>query len=77
LNNEVVRLYEQGRYPEATAKARQALAIHKEVLGERHPDIAASLIALGCWACNVPFRWRARAGWSRPSGMWTTRRPAP
>ena len=40
LNEEVEQLYGQGRYREATAKARQALAIRKAVLGERHPDTA-------------------------------------
>ncbi|MBV8556040.1 MAG: tetratricopeptide repeat-containing protein, partial [Planctomycetaceae bacterium] len=42
-NAEVVRLFRQGRYPEATANARQALAIRQQVLGARHPDTAQSL----------------------------------
>ncbi|MGO9601282.1 MAG: tetratricopeptide repeat protein [Isosphaeraceae bacterium] len=43
LSAEVVRLYGQGRYREATAKARRALAIRERVLGKHHPDTAACL----------------------------------
>jgi CHAT domain-containing protein/tetratricopeptide (TPR) repeat protein len=43
LDAEVVELYRQGRYREATQKAQGALAIHKQVQGERHRDTAASL----------------------------------
>ena len=43
LNEEVIQLYGQGRYREATAKARQALAIRKRVQGKEHPATAQSL----------------------------------
>ena len=33
----------RGAYSEATAMARQALAIRRQVLGEGHPDTATSL----------------------------------
>jgi CHAT domain-containing protein/tetratricopeptide (TPR) repeat protein len=43
LNGEVVALYGRGKFREAVQAAQQALAIRKEVLGERHPDYAQSL----------------------------------
>src|SRR5262245_11087608 len=43
LNQQVVRLWQAGRTREALPLARQALAIRKELLGEAHPDYAASL----------------------------------
>jgi CHAT domain-containing protein/Tfp pilus assembly protein PilF len=39
-------LYVAGKYAEAAAAARRALAIHKQVLGERHPDTVSSLNGL-------------------------------
>jgi CHAT domain-containing protein/Tfp pilus assembly protein PilF len=47
LNQEVVALYEGGKYGEAAKSARRALALQKGVLGELHPDYAASLNNLG------------------------------
>ncbi len=43
LNGEVVALYRAGKSGEALKSARRALAIRKEVLGERHPLYANSL----------------------------------
>jgi tetratricopeptide (TPR) repeat protein len=43
LNRTFEVLYRAGKYAEAMPAARQALAIRKEVLGERHPDTATSL----------------------------------
>ncbi len=43
LNQNVNALYNQAKYAEAAESARCALAIRKEVLGERHRDYAASL----------------------------------
>ena len=43
LNRTVEDLYGAGKYAEAVPAARQALAIRKAVLGERHPDTATSL----------------------------------
>ena len=52
LNGEVIVLYRAGKSGEALKSARRALAIRKEVLGERHPDYAQSLnnLALLLWA---------------------------
>jgi CHAT domain-containing protein len=47
LNNQAVSLYRKGQPSKAIPPARQALAIRKEVLGEKHPDYANSLINLG------------------------------
>jgi CHAT domain-containing protein len=43
LNREVVARYQEGRYAEAVKSARRALAIHEEVLGERHSETATTL----------------------------------
>ena len=43
LNEEVKQLYAQGRYREAMPKAIRAVALRKEVLGDRHPDTVESL----------------------------------
>ena len=43
LNEEARQLYAQGRYREATAKARQALAIRERVMGRDHLFTAQSL----------------------------------
>lgn len=46
LNRTVEDLYGAGKYAEAVPLARQALAIRKAVLGERHPATAQSLSSL-------------------------------
>jgi CHAT domain-containing protein/tetratricopeptide (TPR) repeat protein len=68
LNAEVVKLFGLGRCREATPKARQALAIREEVLGEKHPDTATSLNNLGAilqaqgdYAAAKPLHERALA----------------
>jgi CHAT domain-containing protein/Tfp pilus assembly protein PilF len=43
LDGTIVALHRAGKYAEAIPVARQALALRKEVLGERHPDTASSL----------------------------------
>jgi tetratricopeptide (TPR) repeat protein len=43
LNKAVVRLFEQGRFRDATEIARQVVAIHKDVVGDQHPLYASSL----------------------------------
>jgi CHAT domain-containing protein/tetratricopeptide (TPR) repeat protein len=43
LDQDAFAFYNQGRSADATQRARRALAIRKEVLGERHPDYAMSL----------------------------------
>jgi tetratricopeptide (TPR) repeat protein len=43
LNQQVIKLYQQGRYAEAIPVAEQVLAIREKALGAEHPDVAQSL----------------------------------
>jgi tetratricopeptide (TPR) repeat protein len=43
LNQQVIQLYQQGKYNEAILLAEQALAIRKQQLGDNHPLTAQSL----------------------------------
>ena len=43
LNQQVVALYQAGRYNEAIPLAEEALAIWRDHLGARHPDVATGL----------------------------------
>ena len=43
LNEQLIELYQAGRYQDAIPLAEEALAIRREQLGERHPDVADSL----------------------------------
>lgn len=43
LNQQVIQLYQQGRYEEAIPIAKKALEIYERQLGKDHPDTAASL----------------------------------
>jgi CHAT domain-containing protein/tetratricopeptide (TPR) repeat protein len=46
LNEEVFALYGKGKSREAVPLAERALVLHKQVLGEKHPNYAGSLINL-------------------------------
>ncbi|MBE9005109.1 tetratricopeptide repeat protein [Fortiea sp. LEGE XX443] len=43
LNEQVVKLYQEGKYTTAIPLAERALAIREKVLGKEHPDVASSL----------------------------------
>jgi tetratricopeptide (TPR) repeat protein len=43
MDTKVGKLYKQGRHKEALLPAQQALAIHRRILSETHPDYAQSL----------------------------------
>jgi tetratricopeptide (TPR) repeat protein len=43
LNQQVLRLYQEGKYQEALPIAEKLLAIRKRVLGSEHPDTAITL----------------------------------
>jgi CHAT domain-containing protein/Tfp pilus assembly protein PilF len=43
LNQQVLQLYQQGKYVEATEIAKQALVIREKALGPDHPDVGQSL----------------------------------
>src|SRR5215468_11582404 len=40
LNQQVIQLYNQGRYSEAMPLAQRALAIQEKALGPNHPSVA-------------------------------------
>jgi tetratricopeptide (TPR) repeat protein len=46
LNQQVIQLYNHGRYSEATPLAQRALTIREKALSPDHPDIAGSLNSL-------------------------------
>jgi tetratricopeptide (TPR) repeat protein len=43
LNQQVIQLYEQGKYNEAVPLAEEALEIRKRILGDRHLGVTNSL----------------------------------
>ncbi len=43
LNGEVVQLYHQGHYEEATSKGEEAVRLRRDALGTNHPDYGTSL----------------------------------
>jgi CHAT domain-containing protein/Tfp pilus assembly protein PilF len=43
LNEQVIQLYNQGKYSEAIPLAERLLSIRRKVLGNEHPDVATSL----------------------------------
>ncbi len=43
LNEQVIKLYQEGKYTTAIPKAERSLAIREKVLGNVHPDFASSL----------------------------------
>ena len=47
LNNEVMQLYQAGKYPEAAELAKQSLALAEQKLGAEHPELAQPLYNLG------------------------------
>src|SRR5260221_5761802 len=47
LNQQVLQLYQQGKYQEAIPIAKKLLVIQKRVLGPEHPDTVSSLNNLG------------------------------
>ena len=47
LNAEVVRLYQAGKYAEATEIAKRVLTIREEALGPEHPNVGTALNNLG------------------------------
>ena len=51
LRRDVVRLYQEGRYRDASNAARRLVELQRNLLGERHPDYATGLhnLALLLW----------------------------
>ncbi len=46
LNQQVIELYQQGRYTEAIPLAKQSLVIREQVLRPKHPDTALSRLKI-------------------------------
>jgi CHAT domain-containing protein len=68
LNQQVIELYQAGRYQEAIPPATEALRLRETALGETHPDVAGSLnnLALlyqaqGDYAAALPLYQRSLA----------------
>jgi CHAT domain-containing protein/Flp pilus assembly protein TadD len=75
LGDQVVELYGQGKQKSAIPLARQVMAIRKDLLGDEHPDYAASLHNLGAlyhfmgeYADAEPLYVQARDIWKRVVG---------
>jgi tetratricopeptide (TPR) repeat protein len=43
LNQQIIMLYQEGKYEDAILYAKRALEISEKALGNDHPDVAASL----------------------------------
>ena len=61
LNQQVIQLYKAERYAEAIPIAEQVLALHRAVLGDRHPTVAFSLNSLA-----QLYRFQGRYGEAEP-----------
>src|SRR5436309_1468205 len=68
LNQQSIRLHQQGNYAQAVLLGKQALAIREKVLGLDHPDTATSLnnlaevySSMGEYAKALPLHQRALA----------------
>ena len=75
LNQQVIQLYQQGKYNEAILLAEQALAIRKQQLGDNHPLTAQSLNNLavlyesqGRYSEAEPLYKQALAIWKQQLG---------
>ena len=61
LNQQAIQLYRQGRYGEAEPRLKQALEIHRRVLGDDHPATATSFNNLA-----LLYRAQGRYGEAEP-----------
>ena len=90
LNQEVISLYEQGRYDRAVVVAKKALEVAEKNVGPNHPDVATSLNNLaelyrtqGQYAQAEPLYKRALAinekalGPNHPDVAWILENMAP
>ena len=63
FNKQIVQLYGQGRYAEATATALQALALAERTLGMEHPDTVAVVN-------NLAALYFEERDWARAVQLW-------
>ncbi len=85
LNAELDRLYQAGKYVEATEIAKRLLAIREKALGPEHPDVGTSLNNLaelyraqgplrrGRGACTSAASPSARRRWGPSTPTWGSR----
>jgi CHAT domain-containing protein/outer membrane protein assembly factor BamE (lipoprotein component of BamABCDE complex) len=65
LNQEAIRLYQQGRYAEAIPLAERVCEIQEKVLGPEHPDVAQSLNNLALFYKEIGSYDKAEPLYSR------------
>ncbi|MFM7528002.1 MAG: CHAT domain-containing protein [Nodosilinea sp.] len=63
LNQQVIELYQAGRYSEAVPLAERALAIREQALGPDHPDTATSLN-------NLAFLYKSQGRYSQAEPLY-------
>ena len=75
LNQQVLKLYQQGHYAKAVPIAEKVLAINEKALGPEHPDVAISLnnlaelySSLGNYPKAEPLYRRALSIWEKALG---------
>src|SRR5258708_6661394 len=76
LNHQALQLNRQGRYAEAESLYREVLAIHEQILGPSHSEVASVLNNLGD-TYRLEGRWdeaevmlaRARNLWEKTLGL--------
>ena len=61
VNQQAVKLYQQGKYPEALSLGQQALTLARERWGEEHENVATSLNNLA-----VLYKSQGRYSWAEP-----------
>jgi len=75
LTNQVIRLYQAGKYAEALPIAQRSLALREKTLGREHPEVAVSLNnlaelyrALDEYPAAEPLYQRALSIWEKSLG---------
>ena len=70
LNQQVIQLYQQGKYTEAVLIAKEVLAIREKALGPDHPDVAQSLNNLAGLYDSLGDYAKAEPLYKRSLGIW-------
>jgi tetratricopeptide (TPR) repeat protein len=70
LNQQVIKLYRQGRYQEAIKIAEKVLAISEKALGPDHPRVATSLNALALLYYSLGDYAKAEPLYKRSLVIW-------
>ena len=70
LNQQVIQLYQEGKYSTAIPLAERVLAIREKVLGKEHPDVATSLNNLALLYSNQGNYQQAEPLYQRSLAIW-------